>query len=134
MMPQNVHLPPESLAAPNSILPFGSVDLYDFGVLAVHSGRDVGGDGVLGHAPHSTPRTVLPKLSDLQRENLLRRRHRRACLYANPGIREQPNWFSVHLTRFSTEVDSSSSDVRFGSLADINRTRRLCPLSGVKRT
>ncbi len=25
-------------------------------------------------------------------------------------------------------------NVRFGSLADINRNRRLCPLSGVKRT
>ncbi len=34
--------------------------------------------------------------------------------------RAQNPWFSVHLTWFSTEVDFSSCDVRFGSLADLS--------------
>ncbi len=44
------------------------------------------------------------------------------------------HWFSVHLPRFSTEVDFSSCDVRFGSLADIRRDCQGRPLLGVKRT
>ncbi len=47
--------------------------------------------------------------------------------YANYG-------FSVHLTRFSTEVDFRSCDVRLGSLADFNACSENGLLSGVKRT
>ncbi len=37
-------------------------------------------------------------------------------------------------SRMSELGQRRDADVRLGSLADINRTRRLCPLSGVKRT
>ncbi len=48
--------------------------------------------------------------------------------------RAQNPWFSVHLTWFSTEVDFSSCDVRFGSLADLSACPKNGLLCGVERT
>ncbi len=47
--------------------------------------------------------------------------------YANYG-------FSVHLARFSTEVDFGSCDVRLGSLTDLSACPKNGLLCGVERT
>ncbi len=52
---------------------------------------------------------------------------------SGPSITVDETAETITLTAGAT-IPSRQRDVRFGSLADINRTRRLCPLSGVKQT